>query len=68
MAGRDPFPPSPAGLPLGAGEPVIERPTLAQIEDGLAEIDYYVCAIRLFNETVRRRDQQAKNQARTARA
>ena len=29
MAGRDPFPPSPAGLPLGAGEPVIERPTQA---------------------------------------
>lgn len=29
MAGRDPFPPDPAGLPPGTGEPTAERPTRA---------------------------------------
>jgi hypothetical protein len=29
MAGRDPFPPDPAGHPLAAGEPSTERPTQA---------------------------------------
>lgn len=47
---------------------IVERPSLADIENGLSELDYYVCAIRLFNESLRRRDQQAKNRSRTARA